>query len=662
MDRVGFRALDFTSSTHMAVSVRFHREDPWERLRLVSAAMPNTPLNLITTGMRFISWVPAGEDVMALSFRLAVRNGIRRFQIADPSNDPASLVRLARMAREAGAEEVVVGLTYSISPAHTHEYYIERANGGGRVARHRPALPEGPGRAAHARRGARAGPGVHRGRGAAAGRAAQPLHDRPRPLAYVEGLRAGIRTLHTAVAPVASGTSNPPAESTLRNLEAEGFARARHRGAGAGVRPLPGAGARPRPAAGRAGRVRRRLLPPPDAGRDGHDHARMLAEVGRPELFDAVLEEVTRVREEMGYPIMVTPVSQFVATQATMNVVSGERWRDVSDEMVRYFLGHYFQPAAPVDPQIADRVLSLPRAEELRRSGAAQPRGRARALRRGHLRGGAAAAPDDAGRAGGRDGGRARAEPAAARRRPGRDPLVRLLGSWPSASRSRTCAWRRATTWWCGAVRLDDVAGSCSTSTGRSCTAAPTSARAAARGGEVLEAIRASGRPLVLFTNGSHMGPEAFAAGLREDGLPVADDELLDAGLQRADLPGAAARGGAGDGVRLGRDARRMADAGVPLVDTDEAEVVFVAHVDVGRPGRDGGRRPRGDERRAAADRELPARLLGGERDHLQPRGDGDGGDRARDRSAADRGRQAVAGGGGRDRRAAGRADRRRSR
>ena len=64
MDRVGYHALDFTSSTHMAVSVRFHREDPWERIRLVSAAMPNTPLSMITTGMRFISWVPADEDVM----------------------------------------------------------------------------------------------------------------------------------------------------------------------------------------------------------------------------------------------------------------------------------------------------------------------------------------------------------------------------------------------------------------------------------------------------------------------------------------------------------------------------------------------------------------------------------------------------------------------
>jgi oxaloacetate decarboxylase (Na+ extruding) subunit alpha len=58
LDRVGFRACDFTSSTHMAVSVRFHHEDPWERLRLTSAAMPSTPLSMITTGKRFISWRP----------------------------------------------------------------------------------------------------------------------------------------------------------------------------------------------------------------------------------------------------------------------------------------------------------------------------------------------------------------------------------------------------------------------------------------------------------------------------------------------------------------------------------------------------------------------------------------------------------------------------
>ena len=77
---------------------------------------------------------------------------------------------------------------------------------------------------------------------------------------------------------------------------------------------------------------------------------RMLEEIRRPELFDAVLEEVVRVRAEMGYPILVTPVSQLVAYQATRNVIDAERWLNVSDETVRYFLGHYGEFAAPPDP------------------------------------------------------------------------------------------------------------------------------------------------------------------------------------------------------------------------------------------------------------------------------------------------------------------------
>ncbi len=111
----------------MAVSVRFHQEDPWERIRLVSAAMPQTPLGMITTGMRFISWVPADEEVMRLSYRLAVRNGLRRVQIADPSNDPERVQRIAAMAKAEGVEEVVIGLTYSISEVHTHQYYADIA-------------------------------------------------------------------------------------------------------------------------------------------------------------------------------------------------------------------------------------------------------------------------------------------------------------------------------------------------------------------------------------------------------------------------------------------------------------------------------------------------------------------------------------------------------
>ena len=95
---------------------------------------------------------------------------------------------------------------------------------------------------------------------------------------------------------------------------------------------------------------------------------RMLEELRRRGLFDAVLEEVTRVRAEMGYPIIVTPVSQLIATQAARNVIDGERWATVSDETVRYFLGHYGEPPAPVDPEIAERVLARPQAAQAPRA------------------------------------------------------------------------------------------------------------------------------------------------------------------------------------------------------------------------------------------------------------------------------------------------------
>jgi oxaloacetate decarboxylase alpha subunit len=368
LDRVGFHACDFTSSTHMAVSVRFHREDPWERIRLVSAAMPSTPLSFITTGMRFISWVPADEDVMRLAFRCVVRNGIRRFQIADPSNDPPRLRRLARMAREEGVEEVVVGLTYSVSEVHTHAYFAERAAALADCRDMDRLYLKDPGGLLTPEAVRDLAPAFL----AAAGGRTVELHGHCTiglaPFVYMEGLRAGFQVLHTAVEPLSRGTSNPCAETTLRNLEAEGFTHDLDLDALAAVsehfRELARDKGLPVGAAQEfdATYYRHQL-----AGGMVSTTRRMLEELRRPELFDAVLEEVARVRAEMGYPIIVTPVSQLVATQAARNVLDGERWANVSDETMRYFLGHYGDPAAPVDPDVADKVLSRPRAEDLRR-------------------------------------------------------------------------------------------------------------------------------------------------------------------------------------------------------------------------------------------------------------------------------------------------------
>jgi oxaloacetate decarboxylase alpha subunit len=93
---------------------------------------------------------------------------------------------------------------------------------------------------------------------------------------------------------------------------------------------------------------------------------RQLEEMRRGDLFDAALDEVARVRAELGYPIMVTPLSQFVATQAVMNLLAPERYANVPDEVVRMVLGQFGEPAAPPDPDVLERILSQPRARELR--------------------------------------------------------------------------------------------------------------------------------------------------------------------------------------------------------------------------------------------------------------------------------------------------------
>jgi len=365
-ERVGFHALDFTSSTHMAVSVRFHREDPWERIRLVSAAMPATPLNFITTGMRFISWVPADEEVMALVFACVVRNGIRRFQIVDPANDPERLRRLAKLARDAGVEEVVIGMTYSISPAHTTAYYAERTAALRDCTEMDRLYLKDPGGLLTTDTVTELAPHFL---AAAAGRTTE-LHSHCTiglaPQMYLAGVRAGFSVLHTAAGPAARGTSNPAADQTIRNLQAQGIEHRLDAGALAELDAhldamVADKGLAPGSAQEFDAAYYRHQLP----GGMVTTTRRMLEEMRRGELFDATLEEVVRVRAEMGYPIVVTPVSQMMVTQAVMNVTDGERWKTTSDEMVRYFHGHYAAAAAPPDGEIADRVLAGARAKEL---------------------------------------------------------------------------------------------------------------------------------------------------------------------------------------------------------------------------------------------------------------------------------------------------------
>jgi oxaloacetate decarboxylase alpha subunit len=365
-DRVGFHAIDFTSSTHMAMAVRWHREDPWERIRVVRELMPETRLGFITPGMRFMAWWRAPDEVMELALACVIRNGIRRIWVAESMNDVATDLQIAATAKRLGAEEVVAGLVFSISPFHTDDYYAERARAiaasrdvdvlnlkdpGGLLTPDRvrtlvPALRA-------------AAPGlpleVHSHMTATLGLAS-----------YLEAARFGASFVCTAVRPLANGTSQPSAEQTVANLREEGYDVPLDDEALAEMSSYFSA------LAARLGRapgvpleydvsVYKHQLP----GGMTSTLRRQLAEVGMADRYHAILDELPRVREELGWPIMVTPLSQFVGVQAFLNVTTGERWSQIPDEVVRYVLGQYGPPAAELDPDVRAKVLGSARAEAL---------------------------------------------------------------------------------------------------------------------------------------------------------------------------------------------------------------------------------------------------------------------------------------------------------
>ena len=308
---------------------------------------------------------------------------------------------------------------------------------------------------------------------------------------------------------------------------------------------------------------------------------RMLEEIRRPELFDAVLDEVVRVRAEMGYPILVTPVSQLIAYQATRNVIDSERWLNVSDETVRYFLGHYGEFAAPPDPDVADRVLSLPKVDALRDAhpvsldGARARFGERISEEELLLRLTMPAEQVDAMRAAPPIADKPLGAPVSARA-----PIVRLLRE---VERRRSISylrvrkgddlvvWRRAL----DRVRafVFDIDGTLVHRAG------PEEVHAIPGARDVLDRVAASGRPFAVFTNGSHVAPDAFArraAGRRAAGRGRAGDHaaLLRAGVPRAPERRARAADRDRAGARVSRGFRRAARRRRRA----PADAVFVAH------------------------------------------------------------------------------------
>ena len=367
LERVGLRALDFISSTHMGIAVRTYQEDPWLCIRMMKKAMPTTPLQFIGTGFRFISWEKAGRDFMRLAYRRLMENGIGRFIVLDPMHDMDALLAVARIIREEGDAEIMAALTYTVSEVHDDEFYAGIA---ARVAAS-PDIdtvylkdPAGILTPERARTLIPAVQAVMQGK-------PFELHAHCTiglaPLNYALAADLGIDALHTAAGALSSGTSLPSAEQTLANLRVAGhnvtvdeealvevcdyFTRL------ADAEGLPHGAPREYDAS---------FMHHQLAGGVMTTLKRQLAELGYESRLAEVVAEVEQVRAELGYPIMVTPFPQMVCAQALFNVLGAERYQQIPDQVIRYALGRFGRPTAEIAPNVLDRILAQPRARSIR--------------------------------------------------------------------------------------------------------------------------------------------------------------------------------------------------------------------------------------------------------------------------------------------------------
>ncbi len=366
MDRVGYRAIATVGSQAFTVQVRNLNEDPWERIRILSKLITKTPLRgSYQIGSLSSFDLSTPRDIITLWIRRSVANGIKSFWICDYQADMEKFIYFARIAKAEGAE-VVPALMYTSSPVHTNEHWARKTR---RIFEAKDYInrimiedasgvitPEGTRELVSTVSKNCDGLPLEFHSHCNAGLA---------PLCYLEAIQAGVTTVHTAVAPLANGTSLPATETILKNARRLGYSADLDEDALAAV------SSHFRKVAEKEG------LPigiPMEYDLFHFQHqvpggmmtnlTRQLREVGMERRLDEILEEVVVVRKEFGYPVMATPYSQIVGAQAVENIVSGERYKQITDEAIKYVLGYYGEPVVPIDQNVVDRTMSLPRTKE----------------------------------------------------------------------------------------------------------------------------------------------------------------------------------------------------------------------------------------------------------------------------------------------------------
>lgn len=363
MDEAGFDAIELMSASHLKKCVRELKEDPWDRVRMVAERITRTPLRLMAGRVNAFEITPI--SVYELFIERMAANGIRQARISEEWNEFEGWKRKVGIARKNGLEPIV-NLIYSVSPKHTDEYYARKTREAASLGVPFLCLKD-PGGLLTPERIRTLVPIIFEN----AGGIPLELHTHCTtglgPLCCLEAVKLGIRTVNTAIPPLANSSSNPSIFSVSKNLGVLGYACA------VDTDTLHGVSEHFLAVARQEGFP---VGAPVEYDYAQYQHqvpggmisnlSHQLAKVGLENRLSEALEEVVRVRADFGYPIMVTPLSQFVGSQAAINVIVGARYREVTDQTIQYALGLWGREGGEaMDPDVKHKILDRPRGREM---------------------------------------------------------------------------------------------------------------------------------------------------------------------------------------------------------------------------------------------------------------------------------------------------------
>ncbi|HMA81778.1 MAG TPA: hypothetical protein VKR81_12850, partial [Candidatus Binatia bacterium] len=362
MDRCGFQSLEFFGFAGFIKYVREHKENPFDWMRLGAKKFHRTRLRYHGGLASGFEKVP--RSVRKLMVERIVAHGITLTRSSDPWNDYDVAAEENKDLTALGMD-VVINIIYSISPRHTDEYYALKAREAAAIRPYRICFKDVAGLLTPERARSLI-PLIKKNIGDVPLEFHAHCNNGLAPFNYLEAIKRGVNILHTAIPPLANGSSQPSIFNVAANARALGF------------KPIVDLEAI-QPVENHFTFIAKREGHPIGAQRE-YDHAQYLHQVpggmisnlrhqlramGMDNRLQETLEEAGRVRAEFGYPIMVTPLAQFVGSQAAINIITGERYKEVTDQSIQYALGHWGKEAPLVmDAAAKDKILSRPRAKE----------------------------------------------------------------------------------------------------------------------------------------------------------------------------------------------------------------------------------------------------------------------------------------------------------